>query len=147
MTIPNPLDAIEEMITDEAVRAAQGSAPLSSPPVLSDFPYVVLWSNLPAEESGGGPDAPTLADEPDSLRASIRITYAASSISSLYWLINRVRPLLDRQTPVIDGYHVERLRLRSTFDEAQDRTIQLEGGRHPIYAVDSSPLIAQKLKE
>lgn len=147
MSIPNPLDAVQSLITDPAVRVGQYNAPLSSPPVLADFPYVVLWANLPTEFSGGGHDNPNLADLPESIETTLRLTYAATSGSSLYWLVNRVRPFLDRQRPSIEGYYTERLRLRSTFPMDQDRTIQLEGGRHPVYAVDESRLVAHKTKE
>lgn len=145
MSIPNPLDAIQAMITDPAVRASQMNAPLSTPPVLADFPYAVLWSNLPTLFSGGGHDNPNLADAPEALDATLRITYAATSASSLYWLVNRVRPFLDRQTPAIDGYYVERLRLRSLMSVETDRDINIGGGLHPVYAIDESRLVAQKL--
>lgn len=144
MSIPNPLDSIQAMITDPAVRIAQGKAPLSSPPVLSDFPYVVIWGDLPTEVSGGGHDAPNLADTPESIEATIRLTYAATSGSSLYWLVNRVRPLLDRMTPAIEGFTCERLRLRSLQPMTQDRDISLEGGRSPIYAIDETRFIAHR---
>lgn len=145
--IPNPLDSIQAVITDPAVRVAQMKAPLSSPPANTDFPYVVLWSNLPTAFSGGGHDDPNLADLPDALDATLRITYAATSGPSLYWLVNRVRPFLDRQAPIIDGFYVEKLRVRSLMSPEVDRDITLAGGLNPVYAIDEARIIAHKTKE
>lgn len=137
-------DAIRDLITDDAVQVHIGTANLSNPPVNDDFPYVVIWGTLPTDHSGAGIDDSTLADMPDAFGADIRLTYAAASDASMSWLINRVRPFLNRQSPSIEGYFCERLRLRSLQPIQPDRDIPLEGGLHPIYAIDETRLIAQK---
>ncbi|GAA1453470.1 hypothetical protein ACFP47_09235 [Nesterenkonia lacusekhoensis] len=147
MSVPNPLEAIAALISDPAVNVAQGSAPLSMPPALSDFPYVVIWSDLPTRFSGGGFDEPSLSDRPDAFSATVRLTYAATSAASLFWLVNRVRPSLEDAELVIDGYQIGRLRPRSLFPSEIDRTITLEGGISPVYAVDEVELVGTRAKE
>lgn len=137
-------DAIKALITDDAVKVHIGTAELSSPPSNTDFPYVVIGGTLPTDFSGGDVDDETLADEPSAFQATIRLTYAATSESSLSWLVERVRPVLNRHQPTIGGYFCERLRLRSLMPTTTDRDIPLPGGLHPIFAIDETQLIAQK---
>lgn len=137
-------NAIRDMITDPAVKVHLGTANLSDPPTSADFPYVVIWGTLPTDHSGAGIDQPTLADLPDAFTADVRLTYAAQAPASMSWLIERVRPALNRQAPSIEGYFCERLRLESLQPIQPDRDISISG-LHPIYAIDEARLTAQKL--
>lgn len=135
-------DAIRDLITDDAVRVHIGTAQLSNPPTMADFPYVVIGGTMPTDYSGAGIDEPTLADALEAFQADVRLTYAATSPSSMTWLLERVRPALNRQAPTIEGYTCERLRLRSLQPIQPDRDIPLGSGMHPIYAIDETRLIA-----
>lgn len=136
-------DAIQAMITDPAVNVHIGTANLSEPPVGSDYPYVVIWGSMPTDHSGAGLDDPTLTDDLAALHADIRLTYAAQSTDSLTWILERVRPALNRQVPTIEGYTCERLRLESLQPIQSDRDIAING-LHPIYAIDETRLTAHR---
>lgn len=144
---PDTLGAVAAMVTDPAVRVHTGTAHLSSPPAVADYPHVVIWGTLPTNFDGAEPGAPSLADRPDAIQAGLRLTYAATSTTSMLWLVSRVRPLVDRQRPVLPGWHVHPLKLASLWPMDQDRQIQLPGGLHPIYAIDETTLIANRSVE
>ena len=108
------------------------------------YPYVVLWGDL-GEESSGGPDGDSLRDVPDVLSLRMRATYVGLTGDSLLIVARNARAALNRQTPVVAGWHTNPLRQAVLMDAQTDTDVTLTGGGHPIFAVDEFTLISNKL--
>lgn len=107
------------------------------------YPYVCLWGDL-GDESSGGPDGDTLADETDVLSLRIRATYAGLSGDSVLIVARNVRAALNRKTPIVSGWRTNPLRQSPLMDVQVDRDVTIDGA-HPLFAVDEFALISHKL--
>ncbi|WP_372699417.1 hypothetical protein [Arthrobacter sp. JSM 101049] len=114
-------------------------------PTLADYPYVVLWGTPGTEYSGDGPLFPSLRDAPDAVSLDVRVTYVATSSTSLDWLLSRARPALNRQVPVVPGYQVGRIRLESLTNITPDNDVSI-GSLHPLFTVDEFTLTASRIQ-
>ncbi|WP_147107136.1 hypothetical protein [Nesterenkonia populi] len=133
----NIFAVVAELIPSN-ITVHEGQSRLSTPPVLTDYPHVTVWGTLPNDQSEN------LADQPSRFQATIRLTYAATSGSSLFWIVTRVREALEGAQPQIDGYYIERLKPRSLMPLQRDAEVTLQGGLNPLFAIDETPLIAQR---
>ena len=115
-----------------------------SVPDSPQYPYVVLWGSL-GDESSGGPDGTSLQDHQDVLSLNIRATYAGVNGDSALIVCRNVRAALNRKTPVVAGWKPGKLRQASLMDAQADLEVTLNGGGHPVYAVDEFSLVSHKL--
>lgn len=135
--------AIESALP-ETVRAHLMEAKLSSPPVMADFPYVVVRGTPENEYSGSGPRETTLGDRPDVVYLDLRFTYAAMNADSLSIVIRNTRRALTRAAVQVSGYRCELSRLSSLQPITTDRDITISGA-HPVFVIDEARLTAHKL--
>lgn len=112
-------------------------------PSLADYPYLILWGTPGTEFSGDGPQFPSSCDDPDSVQLDVRVTYVATSSTSLQWLLERARPALNRHSPIVAGYSVSRIRLESLTNITTDDDVTV-GSLHPLFTVDEFTLTAHK---
>lgn len=117
---------------------------LSTPPVESDYPYVVLWPGL-QDEFSGDPGADTSADEITGQTIEVRATYAALSGGELSVLRDQVRADLNRARPVVPGWAPGRLKQSQLTKAASDKDVAVGAfGVHPVYMVDEYTTLSYK---
>ena len=107
-------------------------------PSRPEYPYVVLWGDLGEETSEA------LADVPNEMHIRFRITYVGLTLDQVAWVVSRVRPALNRVKPYVPGWLPGKLRQSPLADIQADTSIKLEGGAHPLFAVDEFALSADK---
>lgn len=105
------------------------------------FPYVVFWGDL-GREASGDESGDSLDDVPSSLWLRVRATYAGLNGDSLMVVAGAVRRSLNRRTPAVEGRSCSKLR-QDVLTEAQpDFSVSLDGGSHPVYAVDEFAFVS-----
>lgn len=117
---------------------------MSSPPVLADYPYVLLWGS-PGDEFSGEPGAASLGDRLDGKEFRFKATYVGANAEALSIVLKRCRLAWNRQTPTVPGYRCDRLRQSSLMDAQADTDVTLSSGNHPMFAVDEYVLVASSL--
>lgn len=117
---------------------------LSSPPVLADYPYVLLWGS-PGDEFSGGPGEASLGDRLDGVEFRFKATYVGANTDALSIVLKRCRLAWNRQMPVVAGYDCSKLRQSSLMDAQADVDVTLSSGNHPLFAVDEFVLVASSL--
>ena len=111
---------------------------VGSVPAKPEYPYAVLWGDF-GDEVGS-----SLADLADELHMRFRVTYVGLRWDAVAWVVSRVRPALNRVSPVVGGWLVGKLRQSSLMDMQTDFDVKIPGVGHPVYAVDEFALIAHR---
>lgn len=118
-------------------------AKLSSPPKLSDFPYVVLQGGWGEETSGERGDRSS-DDIPDQTAFTLRCTVVALSMEGLNELARTSRTSLNRQRPVVAGWRFSRLRQVEVLTAEPDNRVSVET-TNPVYLVDEYPFMGSRV--
>lgn len=118
-------------------------AKLSSPPKLSDFPYVVLHGGWGEEISGERGDRSS-DDIPDQTTFTLRCTVVALSLDGLNALARTSRMSLNRQRPVVAGWRFSRLRQVEVLTAEPDNRVSVET-TNPVYLVDEYPFMGSRV--
>ncbi|MGP5391275.1 hypothetical protein [Glutamicibacter arilaitensis] len=118
-------------------------AKLSSPPKLSDFPYVVLHGGWGEEISGERGDQSS-DDIPDQTAFTLRCTVVALSLDGLNALARTSRTSLNRQRPVVAGWRFSRLRQVEVLTAEPDNRVSVET-TNPVYLVDEYPFMGSRV--
>lgn len=118
-------------------------AKLSSPPKLSDFPYVVLNGGWGEETSGERGDRSS-DDIPDQTAFTLRCTVVALSLEGLNELARTSRTSLNRQRPVAAGWRFSRLRQVEVLTAEPDNRVSVET-TNPVYLVDEYPFMGSRV--
>ena len=118
-------------------------AKLSSPPKLSDFPYVVLHGGWGEETSGERGDRSS-DDIPDQTAFTLRCTVVALSMEGLDELARSSRTSLNRQRPVVAGWRFSRLRQVEVLTAEPDNRVSVET-TNPVYLVDEYPFMGSRV--
>ena len=118
-------------------------AKLSSPPKLSDFPYVVLHGGWGEETSGERGDRSS-DDIPDQTAFTLRCTVVALSLEGLSALAGISRTALNRQRPVVAGWKFSRLRQVEVLTAEPDNRVSVET-TNPVYLVDEYPFMGSRV--
>jgi len=127
-------DAVKALLPAD-VTVYQFNAELSVPPVRADYPYVVLGGDAGWDFSGDGPELPSLSAELDGKEMRVMATMAGTSISSLDFVIKRVRQGLSGKKPVVPGWACSDMVQAPLLNIQPDRDISI-GGMNPIFMVD-----------
>lgn len=115
------------------------------PPVLSDYPYVVLWGS-PGNDFSGEPGDASLGDRLDGKEFRFRATYVGANPDALSIVLKRCRAAWNRQTPTVAGFHCSKLRQSALQDAQPDTDVTITGtSNHPLFAVDEFVLVASSL--
>lgn len=136
-------DAIEGLLSPE-LAVYQFDAELSVPPVLADYPYVVLGGDGGWDFSGDGPELPSLSAELDSKEMRVTATMAGTSVSTLDWVLKQVRPVLSGKKPNVQGWICSAMEQAPLVNIRPDRDISL-GGLHPLFMVDEYVFTATRI--
>lgn len=124
------------------VRVHLHKAQLSNPPVLSDFPYVVLHGGWGEETSGERGDRSS-DDVPDQTAFTLRCTVVALSLGGLNEIARVSRASLNRQRPVVDGWKFSKLRQVEVLTAEPDNRVSVETV-NPVYLVDEYPFMGYR---
>lgn len=117
---------------------------MSSPPALSDYPYVFLWGS-PGDRLSGDGNTDSLCDSFQAERAEVKATYVALNDTSLHILIQAFRDAWDRKDLTVEGFAPSRLKQFSLMDSEADSQAVLVNGIRPIYAVDQYTFIGSRI--
>lgn len=102
------------------------------------YPYVLLWGSpglLQAAEADG------VQDDIDDL---VGVTHVAATPEAALVVVDRVRSYLMGARPVVEGRHVQPLRLFDSRNVEVDRDVTMPAtNRHPAYAVDLYRLVSE----
>jgi len=118
-------------------------AELSNPPVLSDFPYVVLHGGWGEETSGERGDRSS-DDIPDQTAFTLRCTVVALSLGGLNELTRVSRASLNRQRPLVPGWRFSKLRQVEVLTAEPDNRVSVETV-NPVYLVDEYPFMGSRV--
>lgn len=118
-------------------------AQLSNPPVLADFPYVVLHGGWGEEVSGERGDRSS-DDIPDQVAFTVRCTVVALSMAGLNELAKVSRASLNRQRPVVDGWKFSKLRQVEVLTAEPDNRVSVETV-NPVYLMDEYPFMGSQI--
>lgn len=135
-----PADLKSHIIVPKWVDA-EGKA---RPPVLSDYPYVLLWGS-PGDEFSGEPGDASLGDRLDGKEFRFKATHVGANQDALSIVLKRCRAAWNRKTPVVAGFHCSKLRQSALMDAQPDKDVTLSSGNHPLFAVDEYVLVASSL--
>lgn len=136
-------DAIEALLPLE-LKVYQFNAKLSIPPVLADYPYVVLGGDGGWDFSGDGPEEPSLSAELDSVEMRVTATMAGTSTASLNSIFKKVRPSLSGTKPIVPGWSCSEMVQAPLVGIRPDRDININT-LNPIFMVDEYVFIATRL--
>lgn len=115
------------------------------PPILADYPYVLLWGS-PGDEFSGEPGGASLGDRLDGKEFRFKATYVGANADALSIVLKRCRLAWNRQTPVVPGFRCDKLRQSSLMDAQADTDIVItNSSNHPLFAVDEYVLVASSL--
>ncbi len=135
--------AIKALIRPD-IKAYLYEAELSTPPVPSDYPFVVLWPGL-QDEFSGDPGDDTSDGVVTGQSIEVRCTYAALSGGELSVLVSQVRADLNRARPVVAGWGPGRLKQVQLTEPRADRDVPVGSlGAHPVYMVDEYTTLSYK---
>ncbi|NQD40513.1 hypothetical protein [Glutamicibacter halophytocola] len=127
-------DAVAELLPVD-VKVSFFNAKLSTPPAPSDYPYAVIGGDGGWDFSGDGPEEPSLTAELDGKEFRVMITLAGTSISSLDFVLKRVRPALSGKKPVVAGWSCSTMEQAPLVGIRPDRDISVDG-LNPLFMVD-----------
>lgn len=117
----------------------------SRPPVLADYPYVLLWGS-PGDEFSGEPGDASLADRLDGKEFRFKATYVGANQDALSIVLKRCRAAWNRKTPTVAGFHCSKLKQAALMDTQPDKDVTITGtSNHPLFAVDEFVLVASSL--
>lgn len=115
------------------------------PPILADYPYVLLWGS-PGDEFSGEPGDASLADRLDGKEFRFKATYVGANQDALSIVLKRCRAAWNRKTPAVAGFHCSKLRQAALMDAQPDKDVTITGtSNHPLFAVDEFVLVASSL--
>lgn len=117
---------------------------LSSPPVSSDYPYVLLHGLLGDDFSGEVGDA-SLGDQLDGKELRVKATYVGANADALSIIRKRCHTAWNRQILHLPGYKDEQLKKFTLTGDQADTSVTLSSGNHPLFAVDEYVLVASSL--
>ena len=117
--------AVRDLIEDEGITTHFVDVPESP-----TYPYVLVWS------SPGAIATSSLSDDDDHINDVIGLTYVATLAESVMDLASVVRPLVRRTRMSLGDGVVAWLRPHDTRAVEVDRSVNLPGIGHPVYAVD-----------